>query len=449
MKTPRPYQQYAIDRAARQNVLIADACGLGKTLQAIETIKRVQPRIEKPALVVAPSATVKLQWYNALIEQGICAERILWLDSSTKKVPEKIAAIEPAQLVILTHYEAVRKHAPTLQPLFFSVVVADEAHRIKNRKALRTTALKAIQAYRKIALTGTPYDRDPSDIWSILQWLDPDFFRSYWRFFDAHINYQQVTVKRGVTVKQILASPLRDAESFARTLWPYMIQRRKDDVRDDLPPRIDQFIDLEMSSAQARAYQTIAEAEDPIVELAEGLETSVSIVLTQILRLIQITTDPGLLGLTDVSSVKLDWLADWLEDNPNESVIIFTRFRATAEKLHAQLGDRFKLIVGGKRAQITSADRYIVGTISAMGEGLDLPHIDNAIFIDVEWSSIMMQQAIDRIHRINITNAKNVYYLRCAGTVDHLLHTALRQKWSTKEIAEAYLNGRADAEPAT
>lgn len=436
MKELRPYQTIAVERALAQPLLIADACGLGKTIEAIEAIKLLRKQIAKPVLIVVPSGNVKLQWFNELQAQGIDAAHIVWLDSNSK-IPEL-----DSQSVVLTHYEALRKHVKSLARFYYSVIVADEAHRIKNRKALRTTAIKSLKAYRRIALTGTPYDKNPADVWSILNWLDPDFFSSYWRFFNAHISYHEQRVAGGAVVKVVNSSPLQDAQGFARVLRPYMIQRKKEDVRADLPPRIEQYIDLEMSPKQASAYRKIEHADDPYVELAEGIETSVQIILTQILRRIQITTDPALLGLPGGSSVKLDWVMEWLEDNPNESVIIFTRFRETALLLKSQLGDKFKLIVGGNRAAITSDDRYIVGTISAMGEGLDLPHIDHAIFIDVEWSSILMQQAIDRIHRINITNAKNIYYLRCVGTVDELVHNAIRLKWSTKELAERYLNGR-------
>ena len=445
MKILRPYQTIAADRAQRRSLLLADQCGLGKTITGIEAAKAIQAKIEKPILIVVPTGKVKLQWLDALQEQGISAERIIWLDSSTKLA--KLSVTDAS--VILTHYEAMRKHQDWLKGYYYSVIIADEAHRLKNRKAQRTEAIKRFRAYRRIALTGTPYDRNPADIWSILNWIDPDFFTSYWNFFNAHIAYKEVRVARDTVVKQILPQPLLDAASFARTLRPYMLARTKQEVRDDLPPRIDQYIDLEMSRDQASAYRKIEEANDPSVELADGVETSVSIVLTQILRLIQVTTDPTLLGLSTASSVKLDWVQDWLEDNPQESVIIFTRFRDTAIKLHTLFnsqerlddGRGFKLIVGGHRDDVTANDRYIVGTISAMGEGLDLPHIDNAIFIDREWSSILMDQAIDRIHRINITNAKNIYWLRCINTVDEMMQQANESKWSTKQIVESYLKG--------
>lgn len=438
MKTPRAYQLECIERGTRQNLLIADQCGLGKTLEAIMIAKRVVAEFNKPMLVVAPNETVKLQWRAELNDQ--CFNDVYWLESKDRDL-DVFLTIHPCG-VVLTHYEAMVKHLTKLSDTLWSVIIADEAHRIKNRKAKRTLAIKSLRAYRKLALTGTPHDKNPADVHSILQWLAPEFFTSYWAFFNAHVNYKDRVLRSGQTIKEVAEQPLRDASTFARTLRPFMIQRRKEDVRNDLPERIDQYIDLEMSKVQQALYRTIHDAPDPMVDIGQGLETSVSIVLTRILREIQVTTDPRLLGLTDVSSVKLDWLNTWLEDNPNESVIIFTRFRDTAISLHQQLGAKFKLIVGGKRDVVTPQDRYIVGTIAAMGEGLDLPHIDHAIFLDVEWSSILMQQAIDRIHRINISNAKNVYFLRCINTVDILVHNALLGKWSTKELTEQYLNGR-------
>lgn len=436
MKTLRPYQVDAVKRGVNQNLLIGDACGCGKTITAIGVILETQAKIGKPVLIVAPSAIVKRQWYQELQSMGVADDRIIWLDSTTKSDPYPYA-----DMIILTHYEAMRKHLVWLQDYYFSVIVADEAHRIKNRHAKRTEDLKTLKAFRKIALTGTAYDRNPADIWSILNWLEPDFFASYWRFFEAHINSTTITVRNQIIKQVVPSAPLRDPKGFSRLLRQFMIARKKEDIRADMPPRNDIYIDLDMSPQQARAYAKIRDAADPIVSLADDLDVSVAIILTQILREIQITTDPALLGLPSGHSVKLDWVDEWLKDNPDESVIIFTRFRETAQKIASEHSE-FTLIMGGQRPTVDSSTRRIVGTIAAAGEGLDLPHIDNAIFIDVEFSSILMQQAIDRIHRINIDNAKNVYFLRCVGSVDMLLHDALAGKWATKELVAAYMKGR-------
>lgn len=478
MKYLRAYQQIASDRGTRENLLIADACGTGKTITGIDIVKRVRYAVAKPVFIVVPSGTVKLQWYNALIEQlevGAC-DYIQWVDSSTRDW-----LVEPGT-IILTHYEAMRKHIKKLSTVTYSLVVADEAHRIKNRKTQRTTALKSIKADKKIALTGTPYTT-PSDVWSIFNWLYPQFFTSYWRFFDAHINYIEKVVQlgfsidvktfngirndcakgfdetylldkykltagklksvlsRGQVIKEVQPNALRDPANFARLMRQFTIQRTKEDVRADLPPKIETYVQLEMGSTQANYYRKLLAADDPIVELADGVETSVSIVLTQILRKTQITSDPALLGLPTGASVKLDWVREWLEDNPNESVLIATRFRAVAEQLAKEL-DGFTLVVGGKRGTIDSSVRRIVGTISAMSEGLDLPHIDNTICIDTETSPILMQQLMDRTHRINIDVPKNIYYLQCVNTVDALVDMCWRSHWNTAELVKHYLNGR-------
>lgn len=449
-KTPREYQTLCIDRGTRQNLLIADACGLGKTLEAICIAKQINAQLNKPVLIIAPNETVKLQWRAELIDQGF--DQVYWLESKDRDL-DTFLSINPTG-VVLTHYEAMVKHLAKLSTVYWSVIIADEAHRIKNRQAKRSIAIKQLRAYRKLALTGTPYDRNPADIHSILQFLAPEFFTSYWRFFNTHVASTLQVVKKekrdnkgnvievAVTISKVCDQPLKDAANFARTLRPFMIARKKTDVRSDLPPRIDINIDLEMGKKQAAVYRTIRDANDPTVDLGNGVETSVAITLTRILREIQVTTDPSLLDVTDVPSVKLEWLTNWLEDNPQESVFIATRFKPTALKLREMLGDKFKLVVGGQRDQITPQDNYIVGTIAAVGEGLDLPHIDNTIVIDGDWSSILMQQLQDRTHRITIMNAKNVYYLKCINTSDELVHQAWKNKWTTKQLTDAYLNGR-------
>lgn len=451
MKELRSYQQQAVDEIMRKNLLLADDTGLGKTITAIGVIKRSNG----PVLIIVPK-TIKLQWYNAMIDQGVAVNTVLTLDSALYDLDLDYRGVK----VVLTHYESLVKHIDQLKRIKWSLVVLDEAHRIKNRKTRkknpdhgkrpgapktvsadtqRTKAVYSLKADRKLLLTATPYDeRNPAEIWSLVHWLDPQFFSSYWRFYDAHIN-SRTRVVYGRTIREIdKDKPLRDPESFARVLRPYMLRRLKKDVRADLPDRIDQVIDLGMSADQAQVYNDLYDAEINAL-IAPDVEISMPILLTRILRLIQATTDPALLGHPSASSVKLEWLREWLEDHPDESVIVFTRFRDTAQKINGW-GMFDKLIIGGrKRENVTPADRRIVGTIAAMGEGLDLPWIDYAIFLDCEYSSILMHQAIDRIYRINIDSVKHVYYLQCVNTVDQLVYNVIQRKWTTQQIVEQFL----------
>lgn len=476
MLTPRPYQTEAIQRVLRQSYLLLDDCGLGKTLTAIEAAKLLLDGSKKPVLIVIPKR-IKLQWVARLQQQGVQAASILLLDAkglypaTFEKYPTKTAlkrAGLPAEhtfkaeqgCIVLAHYEAVVKYCETLQQTLWGLIVADEAHKLRNRKAQRTVALKALKAERKLAMTATPYDRNPADVWSLLQWVRPDFFRSYWRFFDAHVACKEVRVApyrnpATGTWENTVKTPvgMKHPATFAALLNQFSLRRTKADVRPDMPAKLIEYVDVEMDSDQARIYAKIADSDDLEVELTEDVTTVIPIVLTYILRLIQATTDPTLLGV-QASSAKLDWVLEWVEANANEPVIIFTRFRDTAIKLAGLLSDKLErtdvlLITGGSSApaqEAVDAAKLIVGTTAAMGEGLDLPHIDTAIFLDCEWSSILMQQAVDRIYRINITNAKRVIYLRAKDTYDNFVLAAVKQKLSTQELVSAFLTGARFAE---
>lgn len=444
MLTPREYQAEAIEAAARRNILLADQCGLGKTLQAIEAAKTLQERYNAPVLFIV-TKSIKAQWVKALCDQGIVESDIVLLDS------KGFSSIVKDRSFVVTHYDAVVKWVSELSRMYFSLIVADEAHKLRNRKIKRVQAVKDLKAHRKLAMTGTPWDGDPAQVWSILNWLDPQFYRSYWRFYEAHVNYtEQVVNRSGRRVKLIKdkRNPLSDPANFARVMRRNMIRRTKAEVRADLPPRIDQIVPIELETKQARIYRTVAEADDVITRFEEGIEVLTPIVLTYVLRLIQITTDPALLGFTDVPSAKLEWVEEWVEANgASTPFIIFTRFRDTANKIAEVLRgleepiDPLLITGGSKRPAVTSDHRAIVGTIAAMGEGLDLPHISVAIFVDCEWSSILMQQAIDRIHRINITEAKQVYYLQARGTIDEYVYNVVTGKWTTQDLAFEIIKG--------
>lgn len=439
MLIPRSYQLETIEVCKRRNLLDADECGLGKTLIAVEAVKALVKEHHRPALIVVKKR-LRTQWIKALVEQGIARETIIELDASAKSLDNTLAHIA-GPVIILTHYEIVVKHVVALHKHLFSIVVCDEAHAIKNRKAQRTEAVKQLRSIRRLALTGTAFDRNPADVWSILNWLQPDVFKSYWKFFDAHVAYKVMSVSRGRSVKTPLG--VADYEKFARVLRQYSVRRRKVDVRADMPAKIEQVIEVDLLPDQQSVYNRIDNAKDILVNLSDdaSIQTLIPIRLTEILRLSQAAVDPELLGMP-VGSAKLDWLADWLEENNETSVIVFTRFRETAAKLHRLYGG--KLIVGGsgKVVETTSGDKLIFGTIAAMGEGLDLPHISTAIFLDVDWSSILMTQAVDRIYRINITESKHIIYLKGVNTIDDLLLAAVQGKWTQRELVEAYVRGK-------
>lgn len=440
MKTPRPFQSWAIDLGITRPLLLADECGLGKTLVGIEIAKQRMNDLGGPTLIVVPK-TVRRQWYDELREQD--PDRDVYVVETYTPVDK------PRNAYYLTHYEVLTSEfaGASLRKYSWTTVIADEAHRIGNRNSQRTQALKKIPAHRRIALTGTPMEKSPANLWSLLHWLYPHYFNSYWKFCEKYVVFENVW--RGKEVYKRIAGS-KNLEELAYQLRYFTLQRTKLEVADQLPPKIETVVRIEMDPKQETLYKTLAQSDDLVVNVgAENDPLIVPSVLALITKLHQIASHPPLLGLDGASS-KYDWLLDYLEDNPYEPIVVFTRFRGTAEFLHASIPDSVMLI-GGTGPQPVSdfmegRSNVLIGTIAAMGEGLNLQRARTAIFYDMEYSSVKMRQAIDRIHRMDITEPKNVLYL-VNSPIDETIRKAFVHKMSEIDLVKEFLNERTNRGP--
>lgn len=416
MKTPRPYQSAAADVLAVHNVILADQCGLGKTFTAILSIVRKERHPLWRGLIVCPLRIMD-QWVTE-IEDADPEARITKIPYG---IPFSVYFHTAPYGWFVTYYEALRTNLHVeLAHYTWDVIIADEAHRLKNRRTQQTLALKRIPAARKIALTGTPMEKNHNDLWSILNWIDPPVFSSYWKFHDRYTEFimDKYTGYRKDT-------GVKNGQQLAKLLKRFMIQRNKEDVAPELPPKVISRVPLSMTEKQREAYLKIKNADDIVVDIGAPDPLLIVNALAKITRLQQITSDPVMLGV-EAESAKIEWVHDWLQDNPSAKAVIFTRFRHTAEVIQKRFGG--VLIVGGVKTVPQHWD-MVVGTIDAMGEGLNLQAADYAIFVDQHWSTIKMQQAIDRIHRMGITSTKFIYYLICKGTVDYTIAEAIENKW--------------------
>lgn len=208
----------------------------------------------------------------------------------------------------------------------------------------------------------------------------------------------------------------------------------------ELPEKILVETHVAMDERQLAVYQTIKRQRD-IEVTVQNQRLLIQNVLTLITRLQQVSVWPPLLGLAGPSG-KVSWLDEFLEDHEGEPTIIFTRFRALAIHLATKL--KCGLIIGGERRPVGESGR-LVGTIDAMGEGLNLQWAKHAVFLDSHWSTIRMTQAIDRIHRIDIKEPKNIYLL-WSSREDRLVLDALDHKWTESELVFHYLE-QADEAP--
>jgi SNF2 family DNA or RNA helicase len=428
MKQPLPFQLSAVELALRDSgFLIADACGLGKTITAIEIAKaarlRNSPLEHWRCLVTVPS-TLRAQWKEVIEDQDPVMPVLI-----SDYIPYDYAQIDG--YVISGYPEFQGGHGYKFCDTLWDVHIIDEAHRIKNHKSVSSAAIKKVPSMRRYALTGTPWERTQGDIWSILNFTRPDEFPSFWSFAK-----EWLTKEDNYFDQFKYGGPIDPAE-FGEMLTHYMIRRAKEDVRSNMPELLMVEVPVEMTERQAKAYKQLAEANDIVVEV-ENKEMLVKNILARITKSQQLSTDPGLLGLKSGSG-KYAWLEEFMADHP-EPLLIFSRFRAVAEGLARKFGS--DLIIGGEEKGgkdfATGKTDICCCTIESV-EGVDgLQRAVNAVFLDAHWSTIRMTQAIDRIHRMNIDAPKNIYLLHSCKE-DKMVLDAINNKWSESDLIYFYM----------
>lgn len=418
MKTLRTFQTESVYRFQEQiGLLVADDCGLGKTVTAIEAVKAVCSAHAQVLLLCPPS--VIDQWYDALEDQWPGVQISL-----TDYVPYVLNEIEG--WVIMSYYELYKPYMRNVvNDVLWDCIVTDEAHRFRNRKAKLFKYVERIPKARAIALTATPMEHGQHELWSTLHFLRPDIFPVYWGFLKKHF-----AIEEGLYTKWDVQGP-KDPQAFGEMVAPYVMQHHKVDVMPELPKRIDIPIRVSMLQAQKELYDTVKAHPDIELDIQDQrllLKNALSVLM----KLQQISSDPQLLGLS-APSAKLQWLSEFRDDHPNDRIVMFTRFRRLAD----YLGQQAALIAGGvNEIDLFKSGKYqhAVCVIADSLQGVDgLQAAQHAVFIDGHWSATQMTQAIDRIHRMDITEPKNVYCLSSTAE-DRMVYRAAEEKWTEQEL---------------
>lgn len=423
MKTPYPFQHTAIERCTESlGQIVADECGLGKTLTAIEAAKATREGMSSwRCLVICPPALIP-QWRDEITSQDPSA-----LQTVVNRLPLNVHAHQG--YIIMSIYDLT---SPLVREAFqhtlLDLIIVDEAHRIKNRKTKTARWIKLIPAIRRIALTGTPMEKNPSDLWSILNFIAPNEFPTYWSFVMTHLE-----VEEGYWEKYVVGGP-KDPIAFGELLAPFMIRRTKEEVMPELPEKLAFEIRTPLTEPQKELYNEIRKQKDILVQAGDK-ELFIPNALALLTRLQQLSAWPPLLGFEGVGSGKLEWLDTFISDHPDDKLVVFTRFRELAKHL-AEKYDA-GIVIGGHR-EIPKNPARVIGTIDAMGEGLNFQWAKHAIFVDSHWSTIKMTQAVDRVHRMDIKEPKNLYFLWSTHE-DMLVLDAMNEKMSESELVYYFL----------
>jgi superfamily II DNA or RNA helicase len=434
----RPYQRHGVAwlQFLRDNGfggILADEMGLGKTLQTLAFIQscHANRHLSGPVLIVCPTSLV----FNWLAEAKKFTPKLKVIALHGAKRHSQFKGIAKSDIVI-TSYALIRRDAEKYREHEFDTLVLDEAQHIKNHQTQNSQAVKAVQADYRVVLTGTPMENSVLDLWSIFDFLMPDYLGSAADFKERY--EQPITRDNDKAVQGRLARRLR----------PFILRRLKTEVAKDLPAKLEQISYCELTADQTAIYeQVLAVSRKEVMNAvgAQGLGKSKMIVLNALLRLRQICCDPRLLKMEDVeftdkSSGKIAMFGELLEQaiDGGHRVLVFSQFttmlallkqRLEAEQIQYCYLDGSTTNRGAvvQKFQENSNIPIFLISLKAGGVGLTLTGADTVIHFDPWWNPAVEDQATDRAHRIGQTRVVTSYKLIARGTVEEKI-LALQQK---------------------
>lgn len=420
-----PYQRAGVDwLIGKDGAILADDMGLGKTVQVISAMRLLFNRAAiKTALIACPKgllATWEREFHKWAPE--LCVATL----TPPAKLRENVwSALRKRCHVMLTNYEQLRNPPVALGNSAPDLIVADEAHRLRNRKSKITASSFLLRPKMFWALTGTPVERDTEDLATLLSLVNPNCFSPN----DADLH----------------PSSLR---SRARA---YVLRRRKKEVLDQLPPVLDTMEVLELSPAQSRVYQTTLKQFNSANKEGEQLA-----LLTRLQSVCDIDSESG-------RSSKADRVLELLAriQEQKEKAVIFSYrldpLRLLKRRIAKRWGDRSVSLLLGEMhsdARRLSLEKFqnhdatfvLLASTRIGGEGLTLVEANHVFLFNQWWNPSSNDQARDRVVRIGQRRKVRVYRFCCRNTIEESLERILNTKRTlVDETVERLAQGKQDA----
>jgi len=403
-----------IDKAGGR-CLIADAPGLGKTVQAISYAQLHNLK----TLIVCPLSVV-INWQRE-IKKFTGKESTIW-DSKTYDGHLR-------NQFHITHYDAVSKNSHWLRDQAFDLLVCDEATYLKNRQTIRAKSIlgswkerrkyPGVKTKYSIFLTGTPVMSRPIEAFSLLNFLDKDRFNNFYHFVERYGGWK--------------GEPPKNLQDLHDRTKDVVIRRKKSEVLTELPKKQRNDLYVELTKDEYKEYQTLLKEvfgrwkiEKPSIGHMPKLQNF----------------------LIDKKIPRVMEMIDEFLDN-DRSILIFSNYLTPLKFLTDHYGDKAALLTGEMKRdeRQNSIDRLVsgqakIGCFSLMAAGMGIDGlqkvIDTVVFLNMDFTPANHEQAEDRAHRIGQTNQVQAYYMICPDTIDEYMRDILRDK---QQVADLIVDG--------
>ncbi len=441
---------------------LADDMGLGKTLQTLAVLVAVQEQLgfttkttnfdlfqnettieREPlkALIVLPSSLV-FNWHNEAAKFTPHFSKMQYVGNDRKLLASRLASTD----LIFTSYSIVHRDISILEKYNFRYLILDESQYIKNKNSKIFKAINKINTAHKIALSGTPIENSLNDLWSQMQFINPDILGSY-DFFAQNFKIPIEKKQDENTLSEL-----------KNLIQPYILRRTKEQVLKDLPELTEQIYYCDMDPEQEKLYEKEKSKARNFLLKTDGSSPDKISIINTLMKLRQLSNHPKMVDQeSEIDSGKYNAVTNYLETlvKEKQKAIIFSSF-VTNLHFYTDWCKENKIdfceITGetpaSKREQqvklFQEKEKPLLFFISlkAGGVGLNITKASYVLFLDPWWNPFAEKQGVGRAHRIGQLNKVNVIRFISKNTVEEKIIKLQENKklLSDSLLEESYIN---------
>ena len=449
---PYQHQKDALEKSwNRDSFAYFMEMGTGKTKVLIDNLALLYEKNKVDgALIIAPKGVVGT-WFNqelpTHLPKRVKNMTVLWQSNINKKQKEKLNFEQEGLHILIMNVEAFStqkgfSYAEKFLTSHKSMMAIDESTTIKNPRAKRTKnilLLSKAAKYRRI-MTGSPVTRNPLDLYSQCEFLDPKHldFPSYYAFRNRYAEMKTMFLS-GRSVQVV--GGFRHLEELSESLKAFSYRILKENCLD-LPNKIYMEREIQLTSEQERLYEQMR--QEALATL-NGKTVTTMTALTQLMRLHQITCGHFAADDGSIQEVKNNRLAELLDvlDEIEGKAIIWAHYQHDVKNIFKLLEDKYgpgsvvhyygktlpeQRDYAIKNFKDNDKVRFFVGTPQTGGYGITLVQASTVIYYSNGYDLEKRMQSEDRAHRIG--QKKKVTYIDfiAPNTIDEKIRKALRKK---------------------
>jgi hypothetical protein len=455
----KPYQQTGVDwllnmRELQLGCCLADDMGLGKTIQVISYLDTLlshtsDTKVTSPFLILCPSSLI-YHWEKEL--QTFASHLNVYVHSGPSREREdKFARFIASSHIVICSYAVAVRDSMLFTAHTWGACICDEAQMIKNSRTKQRRTVKSLLAHHLIALTGTPIENHPSEIWSLMDLLVPGLLKDETTFNKQFIHSAN-NHERGERL-----------EKLRMLIRPFILRRTKEEFSStwQLPKKVAHTYSVQLTSEQTVLYKAVLDDWKEIsLDLPDHAHRAM--IFKTMTKLKQICNHPGQLVKDRLQtmyekkrSYKWDKAVDLLEQwiGTGKRGLIFTQYRFIGELFQAYAKSTWQLDIPFFHGGLSSTSRrhmiekfqtrqsapIMVISLRAGGFGLNLTEATEVLHYDRWWNPAVEAQATDRVHRIGQQHTVTSHTIIIKGTIEERIDTLINEK---KKLQQAVLDGR-------